>query len=176
MGQFPTLNQEDITEIESAMRDLLTKSEANIALLVEKAGYLIHQCGNPDQLDTTTFATLGSNAYNAVQFMANLVNESNFTSMYQQGESFSTLMLNVDERPDDCAKFVLLLNHYPERVDFPVETPVQPSLERFWRVVWCRREFKSLALNVRNRFWGYAQQPPQELLVQAHDRLPVGYR
>ena len=97
MGQFPALNQEDITEIEEAMRDLLAKSEANIALLVEKAGYLIHQCGNPDQLDTTTFATLGSNAYNAVQFMANLVNESNFTSMYQQGESYSTLMVNVDE-------------------------------------------------------------------------------
>src|SRR6476619_7971043 len=97
MGQFPTLNQEDIMQIEATMRDLLGKSEANIALLVEKAGYLIHQCGNPEQLDTTTFATLGSNAYNAVQFMANLVNESNFTSMYQQGESYSTLMVNVDE-------------------------------------------------------------------------------
>lgn len=79
------------------MRELLKESEATIALLVEKAGYLIHQCGNPDQLDTTTFATLGSNAYNAVQFMASLVNESNFTSMYQQGENFSTLMLNIDE-------------------------------------------------------------------------------
>src|SRR4051812_44396083 len=97
MGQFPALNQEDITQIEDVMRTLLSKSEANIALLVEKAGYLIHQCGNPEQLDTTTFATLGSNAYNAVQFMANLVNESNFTSMYQQGESYSTLMVNIDE-------------------------------------------------------------------------------
>src|SRR4051812_10483362 len=97
MAAFPALNQEDIDFLDSAMRDLLKKSEANIALLVEKAGYLIHQCGNPEQLDTTTFATLGSNAYNAVQFMASLVNESNFTSMYQQGESYSTLMVNVDE-------------------------------------------------------------------------------
>src|SRR3954449_8981569 len=97
MGQFPSLNQEDIDHIDGAMRELLVKSEANIALLVEKAGYLIHQCGNPEQIDTTTFATLGSNAYNAVQFMASLVNESNFTSMYQQGESYSTLMLNIDE-------------------------------------------------------------------------------
>src|SRR6201995_5275465 len=97
MGQFPSLNQEDIDHIDAAMCELLRKSEANVALLVEKAGYLIHQCGNPEELDTTTFATLGSNAYNAVQFMASLVNESNFTSMYQQGESHSTLMLNVDE-------------------------------------------------------------------------------
>jgi predicted regulator of Ras-like GTPase activity (Roadblock/LC7/MglB family) len=79
------------------MRDLLKKSEANIALLVEKAGYLIHQCGSQEEMDATTFATLGSNAYNAVQFMAQLVNESNFTSMYQQGEHYSTLMVNVDE-------------------------------------------------------------------------------
>jgi predicted regulator of Ras-like GTPase activity (Roadblock/LC7/MglB family) len=97
MSQFPQLNQQDIDVLDKVLLELLKKSEANIALLVEKAGYLIHQCGNPEQIDTTTFATLGSNAYNAVQFMANLVNESNFTSMYQQGENYSTLMLNVDE-------------------------------------------------------------------------------
>jgi predicted regulator of Ras-like GTPase activity (Roadblock/LC7/MglB family) len=97
MAQFPQLHQEDIDHLNVVLRELLTKSEATTALLVEKAGYLIHQCGNPDQIDTTTFATLGSNAYNAVQFMAGLVNENNFTSMYQQGENFSTLMLNVEE-------------------------------------------------------------------------------
>ena len=97
MGQFPSLNQSDIELLDLVMKDLLVKSEANIALLVEKAGYLIHQSGNPEAVDTTTFATLGSNAYNAVQFMAQLVNESNFTSMYQQGEHYSTLMVNVDE-------------------------------------------------------------------------------
>ena len=97
MSQFPQLNQDDIDLVHGVMTDLLKKSEAHVALLVEKAGYLIHQCGKPDEIDTTTFATLGSNAYNAVQFMAQLVNESNFTSMYQQGEHFSTLMVNVDE-------------------------------------------------------------------------------
>ena len=97
MGQFPQLIQEDIDSLEATMRELLRKSEANVAMLVEKAGYLIHQCGSQADMDATTFATLGSNAYNAVQFMAQLVNESNFTSMYQQGENYSTLMVNVDE-------------------------------------------------------------------------------
>lgn len=97
MGQFPQLNQDDLDHFNAVMGDLLAKSEAHVALLVEKAGYLIHQCGNPASIDTTTFATLGSNAYNAVQFMAQLVNENNFTSMYQQGENFSTLMVNIDE-------------------------------------------------------------------------------
>jgi len=97
MAQFPQLIQEDLDHLNAVLDELLAKSEAHIALLVEKAGYLIHQCGNPASIDTTTFATLGSNAYNAVQFMAQLVNENNFTSMYQQGENFSTLMVNVDE-------------------------------------------------------------------------------
>ena len=97
MGQFPQLHQEDLDHLNVVLNDLLKKSEANIALLVEKASYLIHQCGKPEAIDTTTFATLGSNAYNAVQFMASLVNETNFTSMYQQGENFSTLMVNVEE-------------------------------------------------------------------------------
>ena len=97
MGQFPQLIQEDLDHLNLVMHELLDKSEANMALLVEKAGYLIHQAGTQDSIDTTTFATLGSNAYNAVQFMAQLVNEKNFTSMYQQGEHFSTLMVNVDE-------------------------------------------------------------------------------
>lgn len=97
MSQFPQLIQGDLDHLDVVMLELLNKSEANVALLVEKAGYLIHQCGNPESIDTTTFATLGSNAYNAVQFMAQLVNENNFTSMYQQGENFSTLLVNVDE-------------------------------------------------------------------------------
>ena len=70
MGQFPQLIQEDLDALNVTMHALLKKSEANVALLVEKAGYLIHQCGSQDSMDSTTFATLGSNAYNAVQFMA----------------------------------------------------------------------------------------------------------
>lgn len=97
MAQFPSLNQEDIEHFDKVLNDLLAKSEANIAMLVEKAGYLIHQRGAQQAVDITTFATLGSNAYNAVHFMAQLVDEHNFASMYQQGEKFSTLMVNVEE-------------------------------------------------------------------------------
>jgi len=84
---------------DKVLADLITKSEAKLAMIVEKAGYLIHEYGNAASLDTTTLATLGSNAYNATHFMAQLVNEHNFSSMYQQGESYSTLILNIDE---DC--------------------------------------------------------------------------
>ena len=94
---FPQLIEEDMQYIDRVLADLVKKSEALLTMVVEKAGYLIQQHGNSEALDTTTLATLGSNAYNATQFMAQLVNEHNFTSMYQQGESYSTLILNIDE-------------------------------------------------------------------------------
>ena len=94
---FPQLIEEDMHFFDKVLSDLVKKSEAMLTMVVEKAGYLIHQHGNAAALDTTTLATLGSNAYNATQFMAQLVNEHNFTSMYQQGETYSTLILNIDE-------------------------------------------------------------------------------
>lgn len=94
---FPQLIQDDLTVFDRVLQDLIKKSEAMLVMIVEKAGYLIHQYGSSESLDTTTLATLGSNAFNATQFMAQLVNEPNFTSMYQQGETYSTLILNIDE-------------------------------------------------------------------------------
>lgn len=94
---FPQLLEEDLTFFDRTLGELVKKSEAMLAMIVEKAGYLIHQFGNTADVDSVTFATLGSNAFNATQFMAQLVNEPNFTSMYQQGETYSTLILNIEE-------------------------------------------------------------------------------
>jgi predicted regulator of Ras-like GTPase activity (Roadblock/LC7/MglB family) len=100
---FPQLIEEDMQYIDKVLADLVKKSEALLTMLVEKAGYLILQHGSTE-LDTTTLATLGSNAYNATHFMAQLVNEHNFTSMYQQGDTYSTLILNID---DDCILVII---------------------------------------------------------------------
>ncbi len=97
MANFPQLTEEDYQQFDHALNDLLEKTEASVVLIVEKAGHLIHQRGEHAQLDTVQLATLASNAFNATQFMASLIDETNFTGMYQQGEKASTLMLNVDE-------------------------------------------------------------------------------
>jgi predicted regulator of Ras-like GTPase activity (Roadblock/LC7/MglB family) len=94
---FPQLHEEDLKQFDAVLTDLVKKTEAMLAMIVEKAGYLIHQYGSSESLDTVTLATLGSNAFNATAFMAQLVNENNFASMYQQGETYSTLILNIDE-------------------------------------------------------------------------------
>ena len=62
---FPHLHEEDMNFFDNVLRDVVKKSEAILSMLVEKAGYLIHQCGATESVDTVTLATLGSNAFNA---------------------------------------------------------------------------------------------------------------
>jgi len=76
---------------------LLASSEASIACLIDKGGFLITHSGDPGDFDLTTIAALASGAYLANQTIANLVHEENFDSVYQQGETFSMLTHNVDE-------------------------------------------------------------------------------
>lgn len=97
MSGIPQLNEDDYRVFTLAMDDLIRRSDARAALLVEKAGYLIHQSGDREAFDATQVATLASNAFNATQFMASLLNEEKFSGMFQQGEQASTLILNIDE-------------------------------------------------------------------------------
>lgn len=100
---IPQLNEEDISQFDAVMRELLEKSEADVVLIVERAGYLIHQCGHLDGFEPTQVATLASNAFAASEFMANLIKEPDFTGMYQQGSTISTLTLNIDQ---SCLLFI----------------------------------------------------------------------
>jgi predicted regulator of Ras-like GTPase activity (Roadblock/LC7/MglB family) len=97
MSPFPNLTEEDFQVIQAALAELLAKSESCTVLFVEKAGYLICECGEGKAYNTTELATLGANAFAATQFMADRLSETNFSGMYQQGEQRSVLWQNVDE-------------------------------------------------------------------------------
>jgi predicted regulator of Ras-like GTPase activity (Roadblock/LC7/MglB family) len=97
MASLPQLIEEDVSEINRALQDLLLKSDAIMALLIDKGGFLITQCGDYNPFDTVTLAALSAASFAATQGIAGLVNEINFSSVYQQGESYSILVLNVDE-------------------------------------------------------------------------------
>src|SRR6266536_5316681 len=97
MATSPPLIEEDIRQIDGVLNDLLTKSEATSALLLDKGGFLITQCGDVRRFDTTTIGALAAAMYAATQGIASLVSEINFSSVYQQGENFSLLVHNVDE-------------------------------------------------------------------------------
>ena len=97
MSTLPQLIEEDIRQIDGDLNDLLAKSEATTALVLDKGGFIITQCGDVRRFDTTTIGALAAAMYAATQGIASLVNELNFSSVYQQGESFSLLVHNVNE-------------------------------------------------------------------------------
>ena len=97
MGTLPQLIEEDIQRLEQAQRELLEKSEATTAMVIDKGGFLISSYGDARQFDLTTISALASGAYLANQTIANLVHETNFNSVYQQGERFSMFVLSGDE-------------------------------------------------------------------------------
>src|SRR5437667_7027663 len=97
MPTLPQLIEEDIQRLDDELRELLEKSDATTALIIDKGGFLIAHQGDGRQFDLTTIAALASGAYLANQTIANLVHEPNFSSVYQQGEKFSLFVLSVDE-------------------------------------------------------------------------------
>ena len=98
MSTLPQLIEEDIQQLDRVLQELLDKSEAASTLIIDKGGFLITHCGEAKKFDLTTIAALASGAYLANQTIANLVHENNFNSVYQQGENFSMLVMNVDEQ------------------------------------------------------------------------------
>lgn len=97
MATLPQLIEEDVRTIEDVLQELTQKSDATTALLIDKGGFLIASHGDSKQFDLTTIAALASGAFLANQTIANLVHETNFNSVYQQGEKFSMFVVSVDE-------------------------------------------------------------------------------
>jgi len=97
MPTLPQLVEEDIQRLDDELRELLEKSDATTALIMDKGGFLIGSQGDSRQFDLTTIAALASGAYMANQTIANLVHETSFNNVYQQGERFSMFVSDVDE-------------------------------------------------------------------------------
>jgi predicted regulator of Ras-like GTPase activity (Roadblock/LC7/MglB family) len=97
MATLPQLTQEDIQRLDAELRELLDKSEATTALIIDKGGFLITSQGDVRQFDLTTIAALASGAYMANQTIASLVHETNFNSIYHQGENFSLFVMCIDD-------------------------------------------------------------------------------
>ena len=94
---LPQLNAEDMRELDRVLGELVSRSEASAALVIDKAGFLIAQTGDFGEFDSTTLAALAAGTFAATQGMASVISEPNFTCVYQQGENFSLLVRNVDD-------------------------------------------------------------------------------
>jgi len=97
MATLPQLIEEDIQRLDGELRELLEKSDATTALIIDQGGFLITAQGDTRQFDLTTIAALASGAYMANQTIAGLVQETNFNSIYHQGDKFSLLVMRIND-------------------------------------------------------------------------------
>lgn len=97
MATLPQLIEEDIQRLDAELRELVERSDATTALIIDRGGFLIASQGDAAQFDLTTIAALASGAYMANQTIATLVHETSFNSIYHQGEKFSLFVMCVDE-------------------------------------------------------------------------------
>src|ERR1035438_4125096 len=111
MAGLPQLIEEDVHTFDAALDDLLRRSEAGAALVIDKGGPLISQRGAMEKFDATTVAALAAGAFSATDMMARHLGETSLSHIYQQGRQVSLLISNVDEN-------LLLV------VVFPAETGV----------------------------------------------------
>ena len=98
MPPLPQLLEEDIHSLDSALMDLLAKSEADAAWVLDKGGFLLTKSGAVDRFDSTTLGAIAAGAFAATQGVANLIGETDFNCVYQQGENLSMIVSNVDEQ------------------------------------------------------------------------------
>jgi|OpeIllAssembly_1097287.scaffolds.fasta_scaffold497618_1 predicted regulator of Ras-like GTPase activity (Roadblock/LC7/MglB family) len=97
MATLPQLLEDDVRVLNGALEELLGKSEATSALILDKGGFLISERGNTEMFDSTTLGALAAAAYAATQGIAGLVSEGSFSNVYQQGQNHSLLVSNIDE-------------------------------------------------------------------------------
>jgi predicted regulator of Ras-like GTPase activity (Roadblock/LC7/MglB family) len=93
-----TLTPEDEQALRRAMERLLQESGAHSALLVDRGGQLLVRAGDPPAFDATTFATLTAADFGANDQLARLLGETDFTSLFHQGERESMLVADIAHR------------------------------------------------------------------------------
>jgi predicted regulator of Ras-like GTPase activity (Roadblock/LC7/MglB family) len=113
MATLPQLIEEDIRKLDETLREFLAQTDASVALIIDKGGFLITHQGKTDDWDLTTIGALASGAFMASQTIAGLVNEKDFNYTALQGEQSSLFTVNVDEH---C----LLLVIYPSKTGLGV--------------------------------------------------------
>lgn len=97
MATLPQLIEEDIQKLDATLREFLTQTDATVALIIDKGGFLITHQGNAGGIDLTTIGALASGAFMASQTIAGLVSEKDFNHTSLQGEQSSIFTVGVDE-------------------------------------------------------------------------------
>ncbi len=93
-----SFTEDDHQAITRSLQQFLHDSNARCALLVDRAGQLVATVGEQPRFDATAFATLTAADFSANDQLARLIGETEFSSLFHQGERDSMYLADVARR------------------------------------------------------------------------------
>lgn len=93
-----SFTQQDADAITRILLNFLQETNSRSALLVDRAGQLVTTVGEQPQFDATAFATLAAADFSANDQLAKLIGETDFTTLFHQGERDSMYVADVARR------------------------------------------------------------------------------
>ncbi|HLA89575.1 MAG TPA: roadblock/LC7 domain-containing protein [Gemmatimonadaceae bacterium] len=93
-----SFTEDDFGAITTSLQKFLFESNARCALLVDRSGQLVATVGEQPTFDPTAFATLTAADFSANDQLAKLIGESDFNSLFHQGEKESMYLADVARR------------------------------------------------------------------------------
>src|SRR3981189_1923596 len=93
-----SFTEDDFGAITQSLQRFLHESNARCALLVDRSGQLVATVGEQPKFDPTAFATLTAADFSANDQLAKLIGESDFNSLFHQGEKESMYLADVARR------------------------------------------------------------------------------
>ena len=100
-----SFTEEDFNAITSLLQKFLYASNARCALLVDRSGQLVATVGEQPNFDPTAFATLTAADFSANDQLAKLIGETDFNSLFHQGEKESMYLADIARRVILCVLF-----------------------------------------------------------------------
>jgi len=93
-----SFSEEDAGQMQGMLQKFLFESNARCALLVDRSGQLVATAGERPNFDPTAFATLTAADFSANDQLARLIGETDFSSLFHQGEKESMYLADVARR------------------------------------------------------------------------------
>lgn len=93
-----SFTEDDFAAITQSLQRFLTETNSRSALLVDRSGQLVATVGEQPSFDSTAFATLTAADFSANDQLARLVGETDFSTLFHQGEKESIYLADIARR------------------------------------------------------------------------------
>ncbi len=93
-----TFTQDDQAAIHQVLQRFLKDSQSKCAMVVDRSGQLVTTVGEQPRFDATAFASLTAADFSANDQLARLIGETDFNTLFHQGERESMLLADIGRR------------------------------------------------------------------------------